>query len=87
MSTAPKRKKNLAWRKIEDEVVIIDLEKDRQFHELNDTAALIWELCDGETSVSAIAETIAENFEIAPEDAQLEVNEFITLLTEKALLA
>jgi hypothetical protein len=87
MTSLPKRKQNLAWRKIEDEVVIIDLDKGRQFHELNDTGSLIWELCDGETSVEAIATALTEDFELDYLEAQNEVAEFIAFLAEKDLLS
>ena len=86
MTSLPKRKQNLAWRKIEDEVVIIDLDKGRQFHELNDSGSRIWELCDGETSVDDIASALTEDFELDLPEAHKEVTEFITYLTEKDLL-
>jgi PqqD family protein of HPr-rel-A system len=37
-------------------------------HHLNPSAALVWQLCDGEASVSQLAREIAEEYELARDD-------------------
>ncbi len=49
------RQASLIVKEVDDETLIYDMETD-QAHCLNDTAARIWKRCDGQTSVSQIAE-------------------------------
>ena len=46
-------------RELADETLVYDLEGHRA-HCLNRTAALVWKLCDGENTVSRIAEKMGE---------------------------
>jgi hypothetical protein len=48
------RREGFVIQKLADEVLVYDLERHRA-HCLNLTAAAIWELCDGRTSVSEMA--------------------------------
>ncbi len=48
------RKDDLIVKKMPDEVLVYDLRRDKA-HCLNHTAALIWNYCDGRTSVANIA--------------------------------
>jgi hypothetical protein len=61
-------------RKIGDEFILVPIRQDvgdlESIYTLNETAALIWELIDGETQVSKIKEKIVEEFEVEPEDAE-----------------
>jgi len=42
-------RENLVIRELDDETLVYDIERD-EAHCLNHTAALVWELCDGETT-------------------------------------
>jgi hypothetical protein len=53
------RRSKLVVRELVDETLVYDLEGHRA-HCLNRTAALAWELCDGENTVSRIAEKMGE---------------------------
>ncbi len=56
---APKaRKENLVVQESEGEVLIFDLDKNKAFC-LNETSTLVWQLCDGNNSVSEISESIS----------------------------
>lgn len=48
------RKDGLIIRELPDEVLVYDLDRDKA-HCLNQTAALVWEQCDGRTPVAEIA--------------------------------
>ena len=56
-------------------------------HFLNDSARAIWELCDGETSVSEMAEAISELTGIPKEEAARDVSETIERLLDLGLVA
>jgi hypothetical protein len=53
------RSSKLVVRELIDETLVYDLEGHRA-HCLNRTAALVWKLCDGEHTVSRIAEKVGE---------------------------
>jgi hypothetical protein len=51
------RRQGLVIQELPDEVLVYDLERDRA-HCLNDTAAFIWQRCDGRNSIAHIARTL-----------------------------
>jgi len=56
---APKaRKENLVVQEFDGEVLIYDLNTNKAFS-LNETSSLVWQLCDGDNSVSEISESIS----------------------------
>lgn len=52
------RKEGLVIQELPDEILIYDLERDKA-HCLNQTAALVWQRCDGHATTSAIAQSLA----------------------------
>lgn len=63
------RKEGLVVRELPDEVLVYDLERDKA-HCLNQTAALVWKHCDGETSVPEITRLLEKDLK-APVDEKL----------------
>ncbi|MFN2468782.1 MAG: PqqD family protein [Gaiellaceae bacterium] len=55
------RKDGLVVRELPDEILVYDLEK-HEAHCLNETAAAVWNHCDGETSPSEIGFRLARQF-------------------------
>jgi hypothetical protein len=49
-------------------------------YNLNEVGAFIWEQIDGEKSVTRLVEAVRGEFEVAPEQAEEEVWEFIAAL-------
>lgn len=58
----PIRNKNAIFRKIENEILILD-QLTKQYHILNETAAIIWELSDGHHTTDQIAEAICKQYD------------------------
>ncbi|HEX7722531.1 MAG TPA: PqqD family protein, partial [Pyrinomonadaceae bacterium] len=52
------RKEGLVVQELPDEVLIYDLETNRA-HCLNETAALVWQTCDGRKTISQIARALS----------------------------
>ena len=48
---------NLVIRELDDETLVYDLDRD-EAHCLNHTAALVWELCDGQTTARRAVHTL-----------------------------
>jgi len=53
---------------------------------LNPVGARIWELLDGNRDLATIADTICEEYEVEPETANADVDEFIRSLEEANLV-
>jgi hypothetical protein len=70
MKTFPRaRVSNLVMKEMPDEVLIYDLTHHKA-HCLNQSAALIWQHCDGATSISILAQLLSENLQ-APVDEEI----------------
>jgi len=55
------RRQGLVIQELPDEVLVYDLERDRA-HCLNETAAFVWQRCDGRKSAAQIAHTLGNQF-------------------------
>ena len=83
------RKDHLVVKEMPDEVLIYDLQNDKA-HCLNHTAALVWNYCDGRTSVATMTGRLKRELDIPVDERvvwlaldQLSRN---NLLEEKAVL-
>jgi hypothetical protein len=76
----------LAFKKIDDEILVLDTKVLRQVHQLNSVGARIWELCSGERDEREIAEVISMEFEVTFENALEDVHVFIASLRDRQLL-
>ena len=61
------RKERLVTEKLADELLVYDLERDKA-HCLNQTAAMVWEHCDGRTTVEAMARILEQKFDASATD-------------------
>jgi hypothetical protein len=81
----PTRAKSAVWRRIGDEVVVIRGDG-LSTHVLNRTAALIWEMCDGEHSTEEMASLLALRFDVSPEIAQADIEEVNSKLIQVGIM-
>jgi hypothetical protein len=63
------RKEGLVIQELPDEVLVYDLDRDRA-HCLNETAAFVWQHCDGRTSTVEIARSLSQKVN-APVDEKV----------------
>ena len=63
------RKEGLVIQELPDEVLVYDLDRDRA-HCLNETAAFVWQRCDGRTSTVEIARSLGKKVN-APVDEKV----------------
>ncbi|OGR45367.1 MAG: hypothetical protein A2X35_03750 [Elusimicrobia bacterium GWA2_61_42] len=80
-----KIKKELAFRRVGEELFVVDAAKAR-LHELNGSAALVWDGLAGGKSESAIAAALAEEFEVDRPTALADAKEFISELRAAGLV-
>ncbi len=58
------RKDNLVIRELDDETLVYDTERD-EAHCLNQTAALVWEQCDGKTTAEQAARSLQSKLDVS----------------------
>lgn len=61
------RKQGLVIQELPDEVLVYDLDRDRA-HCLNQTAAFVWQRCDGKNTTRQIARTLGQQFDCAVDE-------------------
>jgi len=61
------RKEGLVIQELPDEVLVYDLDRDRA-HCLNNTAAFVWQRCDGKNTTAQIARTLGQQFDCAVDE-------------------
>lgn len=58
------RNENLVIRELDDETLVYDMERD-EAHCLNQTAALVWEQCDGKTTAAQAARSLQGKLDVS----------------------
>ncbi|NUQ36240.1 MAG: PqqD family protein [Caldilineales bacterium] len=82
----PIRADRVAARAFSDEIVIIDPQTHwvRMF---NETGSRIWELLDGEHTLSAITDRLCSEYAVEKAQAEVSVRTFVNALIERELAA
>jgi len=75
----------VAARVVDGEAVVI-LADSGEVNVLNPVGTRIWELADGTRSVQQIADAIAEEYQVTPQNALQDVTEFLQLLIDARAL-
>ena len=81
----PKKKPELIWRSLDDGTVIIDPDEG-DVKVLNQVGAKAWELVDGVSSVDQIALEITREFDVSFIDAQQDLQEYLSEMTDQGLI-
>lgn len=87
----PQKNKHLAWRVIDQEAVIINLEgqsKDKEeISILNPTATRIWELCNGKHTIGQIISQLREEYARETNQLQPEVIKSINQMSAQKIIS
>ncbi|MBI3547450.1 MAG: PqqD family protein [Elusimicrobia bacterium] len=76
-----------AWRRVEDEIVVLDLNTS-VYYSLSESGARAWELLAESLPVEKIAERLTEEYEVSAKAAERDVRDLVgELRQEKLLLA
>jgi len=81
----PKRRSDVIVREVDHETVVLD-RKGELVHQLNQTAGYIWDRCDGESTVTDIANQLAEAFDVDPDTARKDGAAIVSQLGQLNLL-
>jgi len=79
------RQKEVAWRMIDGEAVIIT-PADSTMHTLNDVGTRIWELMTGDRSLAEVAELLCAEFDVDKGRAEKDTIWFVECLSKKGLV-
>lgn len=79
-----KNDQKIAYRVIDEETIIINLEKST-FHSLNPVASLIWQEADGKNQIKTIIQKITNDFDANAETVQKDCIELINDLLNNDL--
>ena len=79
------RSKNVAWKVLDCESVVLNLDSGIYFT-LNTTGTAVWERIDGATSLEEIGRGLWEQFEITGEQAQRDLLELTQTLLDEGLV-
>ncbi|HUU00549.1 MAG TPA: PqqD family protein [Myxococcota bacterium] len=79
------RQKEVAWRMIDGEAVIIT-PADSTMHTLNDVGTRIWELMTGDRSLAEMAELLCAEFDVDKGRAEKDTIWFVECLSKKGLV-
>ena len=82
----PLHKSNLLLKDLGDEFLIYSVEH-KELHVINPTARVIWDLCDGEHSISDMEKVLLANYAVpADSDIITDINTAINAFQQKGLL-
>ena len=76
---------HLAWRRVDEEAVILDLETS-VYASLNNTATFVWARLGEGLSAEEIAEGLAEDYEVNPNEALKDVERLISEFSQQKFL-
>lgn len=79
------RAERIHWRRIDDEVVLLDLDTER-CASVNAVGAIIWDRCDGTISVGTIIDEIAQEFDVARAQVHDDAVQFIAEMISRGFL-
>ena len=79
------RPSRLSWRLIDDELVVLDLERSEYFT-VNTTGIVLWNLLENGATSEELTGALTEQFEIDAASAANEVAAFVDMLRDLAML-
>jgi hypothetical protein len=79
------RSKNVAWKVLDGESVVLNLDSGVYFT-LDMTGTAVWERIDGATSLEEIGRGLCEQFEVTSEQAQRDLLELTRTLMDEGLV-
>lgn len=80
------RRPDVKIRHVEGETLVLD-DENGQIHQLNYTASLIWDQCDGKTAIPDIVRRLAREFGLEDSVAAKDVAEVIKKLRDLNLIS
>lgn len=78
--------KDLAWNFLGDRIIAFNLSGERQFHDLNPTAAFLFQALETPKSEDELVALLSQEFEVDDGQAKTDVQELLADMSAKALI-
>ena len=82
---APPRRPDVVEETLDNETVLFD-PVNAQIHRLNETATIVWNLCDGDTTTRQIAEKMTQAYDVEYGNALDYVEQLVAWLAQSSLV-
>ena len=79
--------KDVAWNFLGERIIAFTLTGERRFHDLNETAALVFQTLQVPTSKTDLVAAVVEEFDVEPATASTDVEEILAEMIGKKLVA
>jgi hypothetical protein len=79
------RRGALEWREVEGAVIAVDV-RSSEYLAINDTGAVLWRALQRGATTGELIERLVARFDVAPEAAARDVEQFLAGLDERGLL-
>ncbi|MCM8791875.1 MAG: PqqD family protein [Candidatus Omnitrophica bacterium] len=86
LNKTPKKNKDIAYRIIDREAIVLSLNDEEKVNIFNETATRIWELIDGKNKVKDIAQKLTKEYQIDYLEAESEVKRLLEEMCFKKLI-
>lgn len=80
-----RRRERVLSQSADGSLVLLDVDGGEYFA-LEEVAARVWDLCDGDRTVSAVVETVATEYDASPEAVEADVLAFLEEMIQENLL-
>lgn len=81
-----KKVSNISWTMLGDSLVILDTRGKRQFHELNEIGAFLWNALDEEKTSEELKDCLLAHYDVSEKMARNDIETFLLELKKKNLL-
>jgi Coenzyme PQQ synthesis protein D (PqqD) len=85
-TTIKLREEGIFWRRIDEEVVVLDTEQSTYFS-LNSTASFIWDRLQTGTTLGAVIDGVVDEFGVDRAVAAADVDDFLRVCREHRFIA
>ena len=86
LEARPRRRDRVLVQRAADQCILLDVDSGN-YYALDEVSDRIWELCDGDHSVSAMVEAICRDFEAPAEDVEADVLAFLGEMASERLVS
>ncbi|MHB2025042.1 MAG: PqqD family protein [Elusimicrobiota bacterium] len=80
-----KHAERAAWRRVEKEGVVLDLESSEYFS-LNEIGVLVWENIGSGATIDKIAKTVEDEYDVTGDQARKDIDALVRELLKKKLI-
>jgi hypothetical protein len=86
LAQRPLQAEGVVTRELDGEVVLLDLSNE-EYYSLNDVGSRVWELMDGERTVTVIVDAVVAEYEVERAEVEADVLALLGALADEGLVS